>query len=73
MSNLPQKPGKRLVSFSRDQAGLGYKATQNFEHVRIALVVVLGFCIYSLPNSRHGMQPQTWLFYLCFGYTDTYN
>lgn len=72
MSNMPQKPGKRLLSFWRDHEGLGYRATQNFGHIRIALVAVLGFCIYRLPNSRCGMQPRTLLVYLCFGCTKTY-
>lgn len=69
---LAETPGKTLLSFWRDQAGLGYTTTQAFGHIRIALVVVLWFCIYSLPNYRHGTQPQTWLVYLCFDCTNTY-
>lgn len=71
-SYLAQKPEKRLLSSWRDQAGLGYRATQNFGHIGIPLVVVLWFFIYSLPNYRHGTQPQTWLVHLCFRCTNTY-
>lgn len=72
MSYLAQKPEKGSPSFWRDQARPGYRTTQTFVHIRIALVVVLWFCIYSLPNYRHGTQPQTWLVHLCFGCTNTY-
>lgn len=72
MSYLAQKPEKRLLTSWRHQAGLGYRTTESYGHIKIALVVVLGFCIHSLPNYRHGTQPQTWLVHLCFGCTNTY-